>query len=121
MNSTILGGAHWSDERVIPPMRRILERDWGITTREALLETLESLRTQGARADFERARQAFLSGNRDALDGTEFFEEHLNEIGQRSLVAWDVGRMAALALQRLPRKKWPQHNRGPAHPRANGP
>jgi TPR repeat protein len=100
-------------ERSIDLEKRTLERWWGVSSREDILETMSWLKNGGHRAGYEKIRKDYetlgpkLMKWRDTLSGKRvsseyrysvaFVEQNAERIGDKSLIGWDLMRLVSMA------------------------
>jgi len=78
----------------------VLTNSWGIDSREQLIATLEGLATGGHTRDYLQAAAAYQQAppqQRAQDPNLAFVNQFGQEIGARGLMAWDLGRMVAVA------------------------
>jgi hypothetical protein len=95
----LLGGAPKSPEGT-GTARTILASSWGIDGREKLVSTLEWLGSRGHSADYQAQAAAFAQAppqQRQQDPALAFVNQFGAEIGNRALLAWDLGRLLAVA------------------------
>jgi hypothetical protein len=95
---SVLGGAAHSPE-LAKDLCETLHRDWGIAGRETLLERLGWLAREGHRKQFNDACALDEAAAKDEEKRFQahFVRLHRERIGDRSLLAWDAGRLVTLA------------------------
>jgi hypothetical protein len=94
-----LGGAPAGPDEV-QTAKTILKNSWGIESREKLESMIEWLATTGHSAEYQKAVAAFQGASPKQRQGDArlaFVGQHGTEIGQRGLLAWDLGRLLAIA------------------------
>jgi hypothetical protein len=80
--------------------KTILANSWGIESREKLESMLEWLSTAGHSADYHKAAAAFQQSPPPQQQGNPqlaFVGQYGAQLGQRGLLAWDLGRLLAVA------------------------
>ncbi len=95
----LLGGAPAGPDAV-NTAKTILANSWGIDTREKLEGTIESLLSAGHTADYQKAASAFQQAppdQRQADPKLAFVGQYGAQIGNKGLLAWDIGRLFAVA------------------------
>jgi len=95
----LLGGAERNPEAEATA-KTILGNSWGVTSRDTFIATMENLGGTGASAQYMQAAQAFPQAPPQAQQGDprlRFVAQYGQEIGNRGLVAWDLGRVLAVA------------------------
>ena len=95
----ILGGAPKSPEGT-GTARTILASSWGIDGRDKLVSTLDWLGSRGHSADYQAQAAAFAQApppQRQQDPALAFVNQFGAEIGNRALLAWDLGRLLAVA------------------------
>jgi hypothetical protein len=94
-----LGGAPPSPEET-QTAKTILANSWGIESREKLESMIEWLGSAGHSADYQKAAAAFPQTPPAQQQGDPrlaFVGQYGAEIGPRGLLAWDLGRLLAVA------------------------
>jgi len=95
----LLGGAAKSPEAE-GVAKTILANSWGVDGRDKLISTLEFLGSAGHTADYQKAAATFAQAppqQRAQDPSLAFVNQYGTEIGNRGLVAWDLGRAIAVA------------------------
>jgi hypothetical protein len=80
--------------------KTILANSWGIDGRDKLISTLEWLGSGGHSQDYQKAAAAFAQASPDQKQQDPklaFVNQFGTEIGNRGLLAWDLGRLLAVA------------------------
>jgi hypothetical protein len=94
-----LGGAPPGPAEV-EPAKAILKNSWGIEDRQRLESMIEWLATTGHSAEYQKAAAVFANSGADQRQADPrlvFVGRHGQEIGARALLAWDLGRLLAIA------------------------
>jgi hypothetical protein len=104
----LLGGNPRDDAERVERVRGNLKDGWGVESRESGLKVLAWLRDEGHRTDYDKL-DAFVAKNRELVrkllsrpGGRDqlalgFVFAHQAEIGAKSLLAWDLGRLIDVA------------------------
>ncbi len=80
--------------------KTILTNSWGVDSRDQLIKTLEFLGSMGHSAEYQKAAAAFQQAPPPARQqdpALAFVNQYGAEIGNRGLLAWDLGRLLAVA------------------------
>jgi hypothetical protein len=80
--------------------KTILGNSWGVDGRDKLVSTLDWLGSGGHSAEYQKAAAAFAQAppqQRQQDPGLGFVNQYNVEIGNRGLLAWDLGRLIAVA------------------------
>jgi len=96
----LLGGGSPQEPDAQSTAKTILQNSWGIESRQKLESTLEWLSTGGHSADYQSAATAFGQAQpqqRQADPKLAFVGQYGAQIGNRGLLAWDLGRLFAVA------------------------
>ena len=94
-----LGGAPAGPDEM-KTAQTILANSWGIDSREKLESMIEWLSTTGHSADYQKAAAAFPQSSPQQQQGDPhlaFVGQYGAQVGPRGLLAWDLGRLLAVA------------------------
>ena len=101
---TVLGGMRSQEASVKERVKKGLERDWGIETRNDALETLGWLTNEGHRQELvelcalaDRGVAPGMAGDEDIDRKLRFVERHRDRFLRTGLLAWDANRLVVLA------------------------
>src|SRR5579859_2769416 len=95
-----LGGAPKDAPDAEQTAKAILKNSWGIETREKLESMIEWLGSTGHSADYQKVAAALPSTTPQQRQGDPklaFAAQYGAQLGQRGLMAWDLGRLFAIA------------------------
>src|SRR5690606_30468280 len=106
----VLGGAPRTSSEWVSSIKGMLQSSWGVTDGASLRETLGWLRESGHGAEFDKLQTlcnqslqqygpgfAFEQYYPEEASKLRFVQQHQAAIGPRSLLAWDAGRLVAVA------------------------
>lgn len=101
---SILGGMRSQDDATKARIRKVLERDWGIQSREDALDMIDWLMREGHRKEVVELCAAADQGASKGMLGDEdldrklgFLEQHRTRLLRAGLLAWDANRLVVLA------------------------
>jgi hypothetical protein len=77
--------------------RAMLKSAWGVEGLDALVQRFEWLHAVGHNDDYQKAAAAYAQNPGQQDPRLAFVAQHGAEIGNRGLVAWDLGRLLAVA------------------------
>jgi uncharacterized protein DUF1266 len=89
-----LGGEPKDAPNAEQTAKTILKNSWGIETREKLESTIEWLGSGGHTADYQKAAAAPATATPQQQ---AFITQNGAQVGNRGLIAWDLGRLFAVA------------------------
>lgn len=106
----VLGGRNKAIKSDVANARKILDKWWGISTREALFDILNWIKTAGHRRDFNFLKEKLsilppeeicrvkkhYSNNSNALNKIEIVLKYQKGLGAKSIIAWDYARYVSL-------------------------
>lgn len=92
----IIGGG-FKEQEYISKVDKILRNGWKVYDRTSALEAISFLKLEGERKDYDDLLKKFLAGENENNSRFEFIKNNHEEIGNKSLIAYDYSRIVTIA------------------------